>query len=89
MEAPRLTLAGDVGCLNLTRAVGKLQSSHAHHATQNDLGHLTEARESLEMVASGVIVGKPSLHMRVAGGVSMITRAACMLGVSDAFQSKP
>ena len=47
-----------------------------------------EARDSLEMAASGVVVGKPSLRMRVADGVSMITRASCMLGVSGAFKSK-
>ena len=47
-----------------------------------------EARDSLEMAASGVMVGKPSLRMRVADGVSMITRAGCMLGVSGAFKSK-
>ena len=48
-----------------------------------------EARYSLEMAASGVMVGKPSLRMRVADGVSMITRAGCMLGVSGALKSKP
>ena len=47
-----------------------------------------DAREPLEMAASGVMVGKPSLRMRVADGVSMITRAGCMLGVSGAFKSK-
>ena len=41
------------------------------------------------MVVSGVMVGKLCLRMRVADGVSMINRAACMLGVSDAFESKP
>ena len=40
------------------------------------------------MAASGVMVGKPSLCMRVADGVSMITRASCMLGMSGAFKSK-
>ena len=40
-EASRPTFAGDGGCLNLTRAVGKLQTSHAHHSTQNDLAHST------------------------------------------------
>ena len=46
------------------------------------------AREPLEMAASGVMVEKPSLRMRVAGGVSMFSRAGCMLGVSGAFKSK-
>ena len=40
------------------------------------------------MAASGVMVGKPSLRMRVADGVSMITRAGCMLGMSGALKSK-
>ena len=47
-----------------------------------------EARESVEKAESGVMFGKPSLRMRVADGVSMITRAGCMLGVSGAFKSK-
>eukprot|EP00959_Pyramimonas_sp_CCMP1952_P061190 1278932-Pyramimonas_sp.AAC.1 len=34
------------------------------------------------MAASGVMVGKLRLRMRVAGGVSMITRAACAPGES-------
>ena len=46
------------------------------------------ARELLEMAASGVMVEKPSLRMRVAGGVSMLSRAGRMLGVSGAFKSK-
>ena len=40
------------------------------------------------MAASGVMVGTLRLRMRVADGVSMITRAGCMLGVSGAFKSK-
>ena len=47
-----------------------------------------EARESLEMAESGVMIEIPSLCMRVADGVSMITRAGCMLCMSGAFQSK-
>ena len=46
------------------------------------------ARELLEMAASGVMVEKPSLRMRVAGGVSMLSRAGRMLGVSGASKSK-
>ena len=41
------------------------------------------------MDMSGVMVGQLCLRMRVAGGISMITRAACMLGGSDALPSKP
>ena len=40
-EALQYSLAGDGGWLNLTRAVGKLQTSHAHHSMQNDLAHST------------------------------------------------
>ena len=46
-----------------------------------------EARDSLEMAALGVMVGKPSLRMRVADGVSMITQAGCILSVSGAVKS--
>ena len=47
-----------------------------------------EARDSLEMAAPGVMVGKPSVRMRLLGGFSNITRAGCMLGVSAALKSK-
>ena len=40
------------------------------------------------MAESGVMIKTPSLCMRVADGVSMITRAGCMLGMSGAFKSK-
>ena len=40
------------------------------------------------MATSGVMVEKLSLRMRVAGGVSMLSRARRMLGVSGAFKSK-
>ena len=40
-EALQYSLAGDGGWLNLTRAVGKLQTSHAHQSMQNDLAHST------------------------------------------------
>ena len=40
------------------------------------------------MAPSGVMVRKPSLRMRVAEGISIISRAGCMLGVSVAFKSK-
>ena len=40
-EALQYSLAGERGWLNLTRAVGKLQTSHAHQSTQNDLVHRT------------------------------------------------
>ena len=43
------------------------------------------AREPLEMAAPGVMVEKLSLRMRVAEGVSMLSRAGGMLGVSGAF----
>ena len=40
-EALQYSLAGGGAWLNLTRAVGKLQTSHAHQSTQNDLAHRT------------------------------------------------
>ena len=39
-------LVGAVGFLNLTRAVGKLQSSQAQQATPNDHARLLVAREA-------------------------------------------
>ena len=39
-------LVGAVGFLNLTRAVGKLQSSQAQQASQNDHARLLVAREA-------------------------------------------
>ena len=49
---------------------------------------LLEALDSPEMAVSGVMVGILSLRMRIAGDVSMISRAGSMLGVCGAFQSK-
>ena len=44
-----------------------------------------DARDSLDMAAPGVMVEELSLRMRIADGVSMLSRAGGMLGVSGAF----
>ena len=77
VEAPRPTLADDSGCLNLTRAVGELQSSQALHSTQNDLAHLTESARTLRNGCVGSY-GRESVSAYACRGKCFDDNSSCL-----------
>ena len=75
-EALQYSLAGVGAWLNLTRAVGKLQTSHAHQSMQNDLAHST---------GSAILLRKGCVRSY---GRKTVSTHACCGRCFDAFSSR-